>query len=62
MLTSKDIEIIKALLEPVYKANKKTNSKLNALINLYDLEYRHTRKRVSRIEEHLNLTELPFES
>lgn len=62
MLTPKDLKAIEQIfdikLKPLKSTIKKIDDKLDAMIRLYDQEYVHLRKRVDRVEDHLNLSPL----
>ena len=67
MLTKEDIQQIKELLEPIQKeVNRiggiekrleKIEKNVDTIVSFFDRENVNLRKRVQRIEEHLNLPE-----
>ncbi|KKQ75934.1 MAG: hypothetical protein US96_C0001G0010 [Candidatus Woesebacteria bacterium GW2011_GWB1_38_5b] len=76
MLTPKDIKVLDTLLDkkldqkldekldqklkPIMNEQKKQGKKLDAFLRLYDGEHTHLRKRVDRIDNHLNLVPLQY--
>jgi hypothetical protein len=51
-----DIKILKGDLGTVKKDVAKTRKDVDVMLSMFDREYLELRKRVERIEEHLNLT------